>query len=237
MRTSKASAKAVAQAGLARTLPRTRQFLRWQSRCFLWRDHSLSRASRIWLSGWCRTSCGRCSTRGSARPQGGRRLQAGDRECLAAIIFVATSGCTWRQLPPVFGPAWPTVYRRFAQWSRDRVWTRLHRVILDELGARGELDWSRYAGGTGSPGPAGQVTGRQPIDSLPASGVPALSQRGREGGTRTCGAGDPPRPAPRRGSARPYRRWAYRGRWRCRLLIVTASRKSCQNPSSDVACR
>lgn len=50
------------------------------------------------------------------------------------IIFVATSGCTWRQLPPVFGPAWPTVYRRFAQWSRDRVWAELYRVILDELG-------------------------------------------------------------------------------------------------------
>ncbi|MCK1823908.1 transposase, partial [Streptomyces sp. XM83C] len=62
------------------------------------------------------------------RPQGGGRRRAGDRECLAAIIFVATSGCTWRQLPPVFGPAWPTVYRRFAQWSRDRVWARLHRV-------------------------------------------------------------------------------------------------------------
>ncbi len=79
------------------------------------------------------------------RPQGGGRRRAGDRECLAAIIFVATSGCTWRQLPPVFGPAWPTVYRRFAQWSRDRVWARLHRVVLDELGARGELDWSRCA--------------------------------------------------------------------------------------------
>ncbi|MDH6523353.1 transposase [Streptomyces sp. SAI-135] len=39
------------------------------------------------------------------RPQGGGRRRAGDRECLAAIIFVATSGCTWRQLPPVFGPA------------------------------------------------------------------------------------------------------------------------------------
>ncbi|MER6979881.1 IS5 family transposase [Streptomyces carpinensis] len=73
------------------------------------------------------------------RPQGGGRRRAGDRETLAAIIFVATSGCTWRQLPPVFGPAWPTVYRRFAQWSRERVWARLHRVILDELGARGEL--------------------------------------------------------------------------------------------------
>ncbi|MGA5425150.1 IS5 family transposase [Streptomyces lavendulocolor] len=79
------------------------------------------------------------------RPQGGGRRRAGDRECLAAIIFVATSGCTWRQLPPVFGPAWPTVYRRFAQWSRARVWARLHRIILDELGAEGELDWSRCA--------------------------------------------------------------------------------------------
>lgn len=79
------------------------------------------------------------------RLQGGGRRRAGDRECLAAIIFVATSVCTWRQLPPVFGPAWPTVYRRFAQWTSDRVWARLHRVILDELGARGEPDWSRCA--------------------------------------------------------------------------------------------
>lgn len=80
-----------------------------------------------------------------ARPQGGGRRRAGDRECLTAIVFVATSGCSWRQLPPVFGPAWPTVYRRFARWSQQRVWARLHRVILDELGARGALDWSRFA--------------------------------------------------------------------------------------------
>ncbi|MEV3890282.1 hypothetical protein ACPCSL_31330 [Streptomyces griseoincarnatus] len=26
---------------------------------------------------------------------------------------MAASGCTWRHLPPVFGPAWPPVYRRF----------------------------------------------------------------------------------------------------------------------------
>ncbi|NHI08821.1 transposase DDE domain protein [Streptomyces sp. KO7888] len=32
------------------------------------------------------------------RPQGGGRRRAGDREALAAIIFVATSGCTWRQV-------------------------------------------------------------------------------------------------------------------------------------------
>ncbi|MFE9169882.1 IS5 family transposase [Streptomyces kebangsaanensis] len=100
------------------------------------------------------------------RPQGGGRRRAGDREVLAAVIFVATSGCTWRQLPPVFGPAWQTVYRRFAQWSADRVWARLHRVVLDELGALGELDWSRCAIDSVSVRAAkgGFLTGPNPTD-------------------------------------------------------------------------
>lgn len=34
--------------------------------------------------------------------------------------------------------SWQTVYRRFAEWSAARVWAKLHRVILDELGACGE---------------------------------------------------------------------------------------------------
>ncbi|MEU0742864.1 transposase [Streptomyces sp. NPDC006134] len=73
------------------------------------------------------------------RPQGGGRRRAGDRACLAAIVFVAASGCTWRQLPLVFGPTWPTGYRCFAPWSRDRVWARPHQVVLDAFGARGGL--------------------------------------------------------------------------------------------------
>ncbi|MEE1826582.1 transposase, partial [Streptomyces sp. BE20] len=36
------------------------------------------------------------------RPQCGGRRRHGDREVLAAIVFVATSGCTWAQLPPCF---------------------------------------------------------------------------------------------------------------------------------------
>ena len=79
------------------------------------------------------------------RPQGGGRRRHGDREVLAAIIFVATTGCTWAQLPPVFGPSGPTAHRRFAEWTRARVWAKLHRLVLDELGARGEVDWSRCA--------------------------------------------------------------------------------------------
>jgi len=55
------------------------------------------------------------------RPQGGGRRRCGDREVLAAIIFVATTGCTWRQLPSVFGPSGPTAHRRFTEWTTARV--------------------------------------------------------------------------------------------------------------------
>ncbi|MEU8377793.1 transposase [Streptosporangium sp. NPDC048865] len=48
------------------------------------------------------------------RPQGGGRRRADDRPVLAAIVFVVTTGCTRRQLPPVFGASWQTVHRR---WS------------------------------------------------------------------------------------------------------------------------
>ncbi|WP_405785297.1 IS5 family transposase [Streptomyces sp. NBC_01378] len=81
-----------------------------------------------------------------SRPQGGGRRRHGDREVLAAIVFVATSGCTWQQLTAAsFGPSGPTAHRRFTEWSKARVWAKLHRLVLDELGSRGELDWSRCA--------------------------------------------------------------------------------------------
>ncbi|MFD5473590.1 transposase, partial [Streptomyces sp. NPDC127105] len=58
----------------------------------------------------------------------------------------ATSGCTWQQLPAAsFGPSGATAHRRFTEWSKARVWAKLHRLVLDELGARGDLDWSRCA--------------------------------------------------------------------------------------------
>jgi transposase len=79
------------------------------------------------------------------RPQGGGRRRADDRSILVAIVFVATTGCTWRQLPPTFDASWQTVHRRFTEWSAARVWAKLHRILLDELGAAGELDWSRCA--------------------------------------------------------------------------------------------
>nr|WP_234533595.1 IS5 family transposase [Streptomyces shenzhenensis] len=100
------------------------------------------------------------------RPQGGGRRRYGDREVLAAILFVATTGCTWRQLPPVFGPSGPTAHRRFTEWRRARVWGKLHRLVLDELGARGELDWSRCAIDSVNMRAlkGGNLTGPNPVD-------------------------------------------------------------------------
>ncbi|MFD0692461.1 IS5 family transposase, partial [Actinomadura fibrosa] len=114
------------------------------------------------------------------RPQGGGRRRYGDREVLAAIIFVATTGCTWQQLPPVFGPSGPTAHRRFTEWSAARVWAKLHRLVLDELGARGELDWSRCAIDSVSvrASKGGNLTGPNPVDrGKPGSKIHLLVDR------------------------------------------------------------
>jgi transposase len=79
------------------------------------------------------------------RPQGGGRRRYGDREVLAAIVFVATSGCAWRQLPPVFGPSGPTAHRRYTEWGRAHVWADLQELLRAGTGPRGDLEWSRRA--------------------------------------------------------------------------------------------
>uniref|UniRef100_UPI0035714B99 IS5 family transposase n=1 Tax=Streptomyces minutiscleroticus TaxID=68238 RepID=UPI0035714B99 len=99
------------------------------------------------------------------RSQGGGRRRYGDREVLAAIVFVATSGCTWRQLPPSFGPSGPTAHRRFTEWTKARVWAKLHRLVLDEFGAHGKLDWSRCAiDSVTVRAMKGDLTGPNPVD-------------------------------------------------------------------------
>ncbi|MEU4063430.1 IS5 family transposase [Streptomyces wedmorensis] len=101
-----------------------------------------------------------------SRPQGGGRRRHGDREVLAAIVFVATPGCTWQQLPTTpFGLSGATAHRRFSEWSKARVWVKPHLVVLDELGARGELDWSRCAiDSVNMRALKGDLTGPNPVD-------------------------------------------------------------------------
>lgn len=76
------------------------------------------------------------------RPQGGGTAPVDERAVFTAIVFVLTSGCAWRHLPPSFRVSVPTVHRRFMMWADAGVFDRLHREVLDRLGAVGELDWS-----------------------------------------------------------------------------------------------
>jgi transposase len=79
----------------------------------------------------------------SPRPQGGGRAPVEDRAVFTAVVYVLSSGCAWRMLPPSFGVTVPTAHRRFTEWTKAGLWSRLHRAVLDELGGQGEIDWSR----------------------------------------------------------------------------------------------
>jgi transposase len=59
------------------------------------------------------------------RPQGGGRPRVDDRAVFAGVVFVLTSGSSWRQLPVSFGVAAPTAYRRFMEWSQSGLFARL----------------------------------------------------------------------------------------------------------------
>lgn len=52
------------------------------------------------------------------RPQGGGMSRVDDRVVFTAIVFLLTSGCAWRHLPPSFGVTVPTAHRRFTQWTQ-----------------------------------------------------------------------------------------------------------------------
>ncbi|WP_427164160.1 IS5 family transposase [Streptomyces sp. C1-1] len=78
----------------------------------------------------------------TARPQGGGTAPRDERAVFTAAVYVLTSGCAWRHLPPTFGTASATAHRRFTVWIEVGLWRRLHRAVLDELGVRGEVDWT-----------------------------------------------------------------------------------------------
>ena len=74
-------------------------------------------------------------------PKGGRP-PVDDRACLEGILYVLRTGCAWGRLPPNF-PSYPTCWRRLQQWTREGVWARLQRVLLQELEDARAIDWSR----------------------------------------------------------------------------------------------
>ncbi|MFF3326414.1 IS5 family transposase [Streptomyces sp. NPDC002889] len=102
----------------------------------------------------------------AARPQGGGTAPCDERAVFTAVVYVLTSGCAWRHLPPTSGTPPATVHRRFTVWTEAGLWRRLHRVVLDELGARGEVDWASAIVDAASvrAKKGGSLTGPNPVD-------------------------------------------------------------------------
>ena len=76
------------------------------------------------------------------RYPGRKRLP--DRQALQEILFELQTGIAWRHLPLELGfGGGSTCYRRLDEWQRAGVWERLHALLLGELRAAGELEWSR----------------------------------------------------------------------------------------------
>jgi|SRR5579884_1990654 transposase len=77
------------------------------------------------------------------KPQGGRP-RASDRAALEGILFILETGAPWRALPRGAGrPGVMTCWRRLRDWQAAGVWEQLQRVLLDRLGERAAIDWSR----------------------------------------------------------------------------------------------
>lgn len=76
------------------------------------------------------------------RQQGGGTAPVADRVVFTAVVFVLTSGCTWRDMPATFGVSPATAHRRFVLWTGRGLWPSLHRAVLDRPDLRDSSRWS-----------------------------------------------------------------------------------------------
>ena len=76
-------------------------------------------------------------------PKGGRpRVE--HRPALTGIVFVLKTGIPWQDLPTEMGcGSGSTCWRRFAEWTRLSVWSKLHALLLTTLGKAGEIHLER----------------------------------------------------------------------------------------------
>ena len=63
----------------------------------------------------------------------GDRGRSGDdnRLFVDAVIWMARTGCPWRDLPPFFGK-WNSVWKRFRRWAKAGIWERILAALADD---------------------------------------------------------------------------------------------------------
>lgn len=76
-----------------------------------------------------------------ARSKG--RAWADHRRTVNGVLFWASTGIQWRDLPDRFGP-WQTIYDRFRRWRDDGTWGRLLGALQRSADRAGLIDWSLF---------------------------------------------------------------------------------------------
>jgi transposase len=61
-----------------------------------------------------------------------------DREFIEAVLYLARTGCPWRDLPVRFGH-WDAVYQRFRRWEKAGRWQALFARLPEDLRAVGTV--------------------------------------------------------------------------------------------------
>lgn len=101
------------------------------------------------------------------RADGRGRPWRDDRKALCGILFVLHTGLPWEWLPQELGfGSGMTCWRRLRDWQDAGVWSRLHRLLLEELHQAGQIDWERAAvdGSHVRAMKGGEHTGPSPVD-------------------------------------------------------------------------
>jgi transposase len=76
-------------------------------------------------------------------PLGGRP-RVTNRQAFAGVVFVLRTGIPWQALPVEMGcGSGSTCWRRFAEWTKLAVWSKLHALLLSQLGKAGAINLER----------------------------------------------------------------------------------------------
>src|SRR5579864_9807448 len=73
------------------------------------------------------------------RRDGRGRPWRGRREVLNGILFILRTGAPWADLPDRY-PSYQTCHRRFQQWVRSGVMTKIMTALALKLSAKGGID-------------------------------------------------------------------------------------------------
>lgn len=76
-------------------------------------------------------------------PLGGRP-RVTNRQAFTGVVFVLKTGIPWQALPTEMDcGSGSTCWRRFSEWTELAVWSKLHRLLLSQLGKAGAINLER----------------------------------------------------------------------------------------------